>query len=64
MSVREKPQGGVVVDLASRRRELSDAELRELRDLMTYMRTARPFLEAVKHRCPTARTIAADLDDG
>jgi hypothetical protein len=55
-----------VVDFAARARAVqpepffSDAERREIREMLAYYRVARPQFEALKMGCPTARYLLTD----
>ena len=38
----------------------TDAERREIREMLAYYRIARPQFEAIKFACPTARNLLGD----
>ena len=73
MSEQEMQGSGVVtestnvVDLAARRKMaepaepfLTNAERRELRDLLAYMRTQRPILDQAMTRCTILRRLSEE----
>lgn len=51
------PRQAATVPASSSEPFLTDAERREIREMLAYYRVARPQFEAIKNACPTARYL-------